>query len=115
MSTWESRVLLRSRGAESDDLLLFMDELYATNFGSERMVESIELQALSPWKNPGDFEKDVEVRLLFPVDDFEDKAAELDLKIELDDARIYLREVDSSLRVRRGVIKALTAPAESSS
>ncbi len=108
MPTWECSVRWHSRGPQSDALLAFMDGLYATGLEHKRMVHSIDLTAFSPWKNPGDFEEPVTLRLLFPPNDFEDRSAELKLDVDFYDSRIYLREVDTSLR--RSVIWRLSAP-----
>ncbi|MCE9594360.1 MAG: hypothetical protein K8S98_09200 [Planctomycetes bacterium] len=108
MSTWESRASLRSQGAPSDELLRLLDELYATHSASPTMVEAVDVQALSPWKNPGDMvEGAAKFLLLFPVGLDGGEAGELWLEIDSDTARVVLREKEP--RLRRRVLDALTA------
>ena len=107
MSTWECRAHWRSQGPPSDELLRFLDTLYATHQSPSRMVPSLELQAFSPWKDPGDFQDGpAKFVLLFPIP-FEE-GAEAWIEVDAARARIYLREKDP--RYRRALVGALTAP-----
>jgi hypothetical protein len=108
MTTWDCKALLRSQGDASDELLRFLDELYLTHLTPTHMVASLELQAFSPWKNPGAFEDGgAKFLLLFPAGFEFDQAGELRIEVDLDDARLYVREKDERLRL--AVIKPLCA------
>jgi hypothetical protein len=110
MTTWESKAVLRSQGAPSDELLRFLDAQYATRVSPSHMLPAVEVQAFSPWKNPGDFQRDnAKFLLLFPSALGDPGSAELRIEVDADDARLYLKEKDK--RLRSAVILALNAPA----
>jgi hypothetical protein len=108
MSTWQCTAHLSSQGAASDELVRFMDSLYETHLAPKKMTDSIALQALSPWKDPGDFQKArANLILLLPsrIDDSRD-TPEILLDVDAKAKRVYLREKDK--RRRGAVISALS-------
>jgi hypothetical protein len=109
MSTWQCTAHLSSQGTASDELLRFMDSIYETHLAPKKMTDSIELQALSPWRDPGDFHAArANLILLQPsrIDDSRD-TPEVLLDVDAKAARVYLREKDK--RRRNAVISALSA------
>jgi hypothetical protein len=110
MSTWDCKARLISQGPPSDELLRFMDSLYATGSSPACMVKSVEVQGFSPWKNPGSFEDGSSSFLLLFPGGFElDRPAEVWIEVDAGDRRITLREKEKSLR--RVLIDALSASA----
>ena len=113
MSTWQSTAHLRSQGAPSDELLQFMESLYDVRVAPSKMAESVELQALSMWKNPNVLPAErVALVLMFAsrIDDSRD-TPELWLDVDVKAARMHLRE---RVKRRRGaVIAALSAAGRS--
>lgn len=108
LTTWECSATLRSQGDASDALVSFLDELYGTRLEPASMVGELELRALSPWKNPGTFEDGGAKFLLLFSSGFEfDEAGELRIEVDLDDARLHVREKDERLRL--AVMKPLCA------
>jgi hypothetical protein len=111
MSTWESSARLISQGQASDDLLRTLDVLYGTHCSPDRMATSIELSALSPWKDPGDLSAGTaKLLMLFPSSFMVDRAAEVWIDVDVRHKRISLREKERALRTV--LVQALTKPPE---
>ncbi len=110
-STWESSARLISQGRSSDDLLRALDVLYGTHCSPDHMAASIELSALSPWKDPGDLSAGTaKLLMLFPAPLMVDRAAEVWIDVDVRHKRISLREKERALRTV--LVQALTKPAE---
>ena len=111
MSTWESSARLISQGPASDDLLRALDALYGTHSSPDHMADSIELSALSPWKDPGDLSAGVaKLLMLFPTPLMVDRGAEVWIDVDVRHKRIGLREKERGLR--NVIVQALTKPPE---
>jgi hypothetical protein len=109
MSTWECSARLISQGQASDDLLRALDVLYGTHSSPDRMAASIELTALSPWKDPGDLSAGrAKLLMLFPAPFMVDRAAEVWIDVDAETKRISLREKERGLR--KVLVQALTEP-----
>jgi hypothetical protein len=110
MSTWESQARLLSQGPPSDELVRFLDTLYATRTSPSEMAQAIEVKAFSPWKYPGDLRRGApKFLLLFPGGFEVDQPAEVWIEVDVGDERIHLREKDP--RLRGALIAALSASA----
>jgi hypothetical protein len=108
MSTWESRARLLSQGPPSDELLRYLDTLYATRRSPDQMAQAVAVTAFSPWKNPGDLRKgSPKFLLLFPGGFDVDVPAEVWIEVDAGDERIHLREKEQ--RLRGALIVALSA------
>lgn len=108
MPTWDCKALLRSQGGASDELLRVLDELYATRLGVARMADAAEVQGFSPWKEPSDLESErAKLTLLLPSDPDFDQGGELRVEVDLDRARLFVREKDA--RFRLAVVRTLSA------
>lgn len=111
MSTWECKVRLLSRGAESDEFLHYIDKLYLAQVPAPRMAQSVECKALSPWEHPGKLDGEpVKLVLLFSGGFDETRDAEAWLEIRPAEARVLWREKDP--RFRRALIQALVETAD---
>ena len=111
MSTWECSARLISQGRASDDLLRALDVLYGTRCSPDHMAPSIELSALSPWRDPGDLSAGAaKLLMLFPAPFMVDRAAEVWIDVDVATKRISLREKERALRTV--LVQALTKPPE---
>jgi hypothetical protein len=111
LSTWECSARLISQGQPSDDLLRALDVLYGTHSSPDRMRASIELSALSPWKDPGDLSTGTtKLLMLFTAPALVDRAAEVWIDVDLEHKRIGLREKERALR--SVLVQTLTRPPE---
>ena len=111
MSTWECSARLISQGQASDDLLRALDVLYGTHCSPDHMAASLELSALSPWKDPGDFSAGAaKLLMLFPAPLMVDRAAEVWIDVDVAHKRISLREKERALRTV--LVQALTEPTQ---
>lgn len=108
MPTWDCKAFVRSQGAPSDELVRVLDERFATHLAPTRMLDAVELQGFSPWKDPSALEKEpAKLTLLFPSGRDFDQGGELRVEIDLERARLHVREKDA--RMRLAVMRTLSA------
>lgn len=99
MVTWECNATLRSTGAPSDAWRRFLAGLYGVRDATGPMAERIEVQAFSPWENPGDLaEGEVRFHLLFPPTPLVDRPAEVRIEVDVDDRRVVWKEKERAFR-----------------
>jgi hypothetical protein len=107
MPTWDCKAFVRSQGAPSDELVRVLDELLATRLAPTRMLDAVEVQGFSPWKDPSKLEDAAKFTLLFPSGRDFDQGGELRVEVDLEHARLRVREKDAKLRL--AVMKTLCA------
>ena|SRR5688572_31033271 len=105
MTTWQCDAELRSQGAPSDELLRLIDTLYATRLGADRMRSTVAFQGLAPWRDPR-LPGPSKFFLILPAgEDGFDHSAGVRIEVDLERARLHMREKDP--RLRRVVVDAL--------
>ena len=110
MTTWDCKARLVSRGEASDAFLRHLDVRYGTTRGPKEMVDALDAQAISPWKNPGAFEDGETMFMLSIQPGIDERAyAEFKLIVDRDDGRVRWKEKDAP-QYRASLIAALTAP-----
>jgi hypothetical protein len=98
MTTWQCDAELRSQGAPSDELVQVLDGLYATRHGADRMRSTVLFQGFAPWRDPR-LPGTSKFFLILPAgEDGMEHSAGVRIEIDLERARLHLREKDPRFR-----------------
>lgn len=105
MTTYSCTVHARSRGAATEEFVRALDDLYGTHSVPRVFAPMVELQALSPWAKPGNFEGDpVHMVLLFPGSLEENQEPEVFLDVDRSRSRVEWKEKNQLFR--KGLVRA---------
>lgn len=108
MTTYTCTVRARSRGDATKELVRALDSVYGTHAVPKELAPVLELQALSPWAKPGNFEGDpVHMVLLFPAGLMENEAPEVFFDVDRAKSRVEWKEKNP--RHRKGLVRAFGA------